>query len=98
MVLNGKKLWMTTRDYLMIVVGIFLFGFGFSAFILPEKVVIGGVTGLGTIVYLLTGKTYAIGVTQYAINLALLSLAYFRSFLIHWCRLNRLWVCVSGRL
>ena len=77
MVLNGKKLWMTTRDYLMIVVGIFLFGFGFSAFILPEKVVIGGVTGLGTIVYLLTGKTYAIGVTQYAINLALLSVAYF---------------------
>ncbi|MDE6378629.1 MAG: YitT family protein [Duncaniella sp.] len=73
----GKKLWMSSRDYVMIVVGILLFGFGFSAFILPEKVVIGGVTGLGTIVYLLTGKTYMIGVTQYAINLALLFMAYF---------------------
>ncbi len=61
----------------MIVVGILIFGFGFSAFILPEKVVIGGVTGLGTIVYLLTGKTYMIGLTQYAINLVLLFFAYF---------------------
>ena len=77
MVLIGKKLWMSSRDYIMIVVGILLFGFGFSAFILPEKVVIGGVTGLGTIVYLLTGKTYMIGLTQYAINLGLLFIAYF---------------------
>ena len=38
MVLSGKKLWMSARDYVMIVVAIFIFGFGFSAFILPEKV------------------------------------------------------------
>lgn len=77
MVLLGKKLWMSARDYVMIVVGILIYGIGFSAFILPEKVVIGGVTGLGTIAYLLTGKTYMIGITQYAINLALLAVAYF---------------------
>ncbi|TGG40332.1 YitT family protein [Duncaniella freteri] len=77
MVLSGKKLWMSARDYVMIVVAIFIFGFGFSAFILPEKVVIGGVTGVGTIAYLLTGKTYMIGLTQYAINLVLLGIAYF---------------------
>ena len=85
MAFTAKKLWMSSRDYVMIVVGIMLFGFGFSAFILPEKVVIGGVTGLGTIVYLITGKTYMIGVTQYAINLVLLAGEYFivgRDFVI----------------
>lgn len=77
MVLLTKKIWMSSRDYLMIIFATFLFGFGFSAFILPEKVVMGGVTGLGTIAYFITGKTYMIGVTQYFINLVLLGFAYF---------------------
>lgn len=67
---------MSTRDYLMIIIATFIYGLGFSAFILPEKVVIGGVTGLGTIVYFLTGKTYMIGITQYAINILLLAVAW----------------------
>ena len=74
--LDGKKIWVTSKDYVIITLAIALYGFGFSAFILPEKVVIGGVTGLGTIVYFLTGKPWAIGVTQYAINLALLAFAW----------------------
>ncbi|MDE5750786.1 MAG: YitT family protein, partial [Duncaniella sp.] len=75
--LDGKRLWLSARDYVIITLSICLYGFGFSAFILPERVVIGGVTGLGTIVYFLTGKTWAIGATQYAINLALLAVAWF---------------------
>lgn len=74
--LDGKKIWVTSKDYVIITLAITLYAFGFSAFILPEKVVIGGVTGLGTIVYFLTGKPWAIGLTQYAINLALLALAW----------------------
>ncbi|MDE5668859.1 MAG: YitT family protein [Duncaniella sp.] len=77
MVLLSKKLWMSSRDYVVIVLALIFFGFGFSAFILPEKVVMGGVTGIGTIAYLITGKTYMIGATQYAINLVLLGFAYF---------------------
>lgn len=77
MTLLFKKVWMSSRDYVMIVLALILFGFAFSAFILPEKVVMGGVTGVGTIVYLITGKTYLIGITQYAINLVLLAIAYF---------------------
>jgi len=73
---DGKKLWLSARDYVIITLAICLYGVGFSAFILPEKVVIGGVTGLGTIVYFLTGKSWAIGATQYAINLALLAIAW----------------------
>lgn len=75
--LRSKKLWMSSKDYLIITLAIVLYGFGFCAFILPEKVVIGGVTGLGTIVYFLTGKPWAIGATQYAINLGLLAAAWF---------------------
>lgn len=74
--IDGKKLWLSTKDYIIITLAISLYGLGFSAFILPEKVVIGGVTGLGTIVYFLTGKSWAIGATQYAINLALLAVAW----------------------
>lgn len=74
--LDGKKIWVTSKDYVIITLAIVLYAFGFSAFILPEKVVIGGVTGLGTIVYFLSGKPWAIGATQYAINLVLLALAW----------------------
>lgn len=76
MTFSRKKLWMSTRDYVMITLATIIYGFGFSAFILPEKVVIGGVTGLGTIVYFLTGKSYMIGLTQYMINLVLLAVAW----------------------
>lgn len=39
------------RDYVYIVVGIFLYAFGFTAFILPDKVVMGGVSGLSSLFY-----------------------------------------------
>ncbi len=67
---------MSSRDYIMITLAVLIYGFGFSAFILPEKVVIGGVTGLGTIAYFLTDNPYSIGITQYAINLVLLAIAW----------------------
>lgn len=76
MTFSKKQLWMSSRDYIMITLAALIYGFGFSAFILPEDVVIGGVTGLGTIVYFLTGNTYSIGLTQYAINIVLLIIAW----------------------
>lgn len=76
MTFSKTKLWMSSRDYIMITLAALIYGFGFSAFILPEKVVIGGVTGLGTIVYFLTGNPYLIGITQYAINIMLLAVAW----------------------
>lgn len=80
--LDRKKLWVSSRDYLFIVFGIFLYAFGFSAFIFPEQVVIGGLSGFGTLVYFLTQKLFGTGVpvaiTQYAMNLLLLSIAFKR--------------------
>lgn len=68
------KIWRSMRDYLIITLGMAIYAFGFCAFILPEKVVIGGVTGLSTIIYLLLGVPVAI--SQYGLNLILLALAY----------------------
>ncbi len=71
---NAINFWRTTRDYIFITLGMAMYAFGFCAFILPQKVVIGGVAGLGTIIYFLTGIPVA--VAQYALNLILLAIAY----------------------
>lgn len=75
-----RNLWMSTRDYVFIIVGICLYSFGFSAFIAPEGVIVGGVTGLGQLVYYLSGRYLNFGipvaVTQYILNLILLAFAW----------------------
>lgn len=74
------KSWVNSRDYLFIIGGLLLYAFGFCAFIFPEKVVIGGLTGFGTLVYFITQKIFGFGVpvaiTQYVSNLILLALAF----------------------
>lgn len=71
---SKHNLWRTTRDYIFITLGIAIFAFGFCGFILPEKVVIGGMAGISTIIYFTLGIPVAI--TQYVLNLALLAFAY----------------------
>ncbi|MCF0213786.1 MAG: YitT family protein [Muribaculaceae bacterium] len=70
----GKRLWLSSRDYIFIVMGTLIYAIAFMGFILPQKVVIGGVTGIGTLVYFLTGIPVA--VTQYGINIILLAFAF----------------------
>lgn len=60
----------------MIIVGLIIYGVGFTAFILPHGVVIGGVSGIGTLVYFATNGHIPVAVTQYACNLLLLAIAY----------------------
>lgn len=74
MTIDRYKLWRTSKDYFFITLGVAIYAFGFCAFILPEKVVIGGLAGWGTIVYLTTGIPVAI--TQYVLNLILLAMAF----------------------
>lgn len=77
---TGKHLWLSARDYVMIVLGIAIYSFGFCAFILPEEVVIGGVSGLGSLVFFASQKylpfEIPVAVTQYALNLILLAFAF----------------------
>ena len=71
---SRNTLWRSTRDYVCITLGVGVYAFGFCAFILPQGVVIGGLAGIGTLVYLTLGIPVA--VTQYVLNLLLLAMAY----------------------
>jgi len=76
----SQKLLLEAKDYFFIVFGICLYGFGFSAFLAPENVVIGGMAGLGQDIYYLSLRLFGWGVpvaiTMYTVNLILLSFAY----------------------
>lgn len=72
--IEKSKLWRTSKDYFFITLGMAIYGFGFTAFILPEKVVIGGLAGVGSLVFFTTGIPVAI--TQLVLNFLLLAIAY----------------------
>ncbi len=69
-----EKLMTKSRDYLMIILGLSIYAFGFTAFILPEKIVIGGMAGIGSLIYYVTG--IPVGALVFAINAILLAIAY----------------------
>ena len=64
----------TVKDYFFISLGILLYAIGFNAFILPERVVMGGMRGVSWLLY------YAFnlppGIMLWIMNVALLILAY----------------------
>ena len=62
------------KDYLMITVGLLCYCFGYSAFLLPEKIVTGGVTGLASLLYF--GFEWNVAITYYVINAILLAIAF----------------------
>ena len=71
---STRKYFNLAQDYVMITFGLFLYAFGFTAFILPEKIVIGSVTGLSSLIHFWLGWNVAI--TYYAINIILLCIAF----------------------
>ncbi|MDE6085424.1 MAG: YitT family protein [Muribaculaceae bacterium] len=74
------KVWLSAKDYIFITFGLFLYAFGFSAFIAPDNIVIGGMAGLGQLIYyfsdLLFGHGVPIAISIYALNILLLVIAY----------------------
>jgi len=66
-----NSLFTNARDYAMIVVGLALYAIGFTAFILPHGIVIGGMVGLGTLVYFATNTLIPVSVTMYGVNIML---------------------------
>lgn len=74
MQLSQKIIVTHLRDYLMIVLGLFIYSFGFTAFILPQKVVIGGMAGLGSLIYYVTN--IPVGISVFTINILLLIIAF----------------------
>ncbi|MBD5232533.1 MAG: YitT family protein [Bacteroidales bacterium] len=71
-----NSLFTNAKDYVFIVFGITLYALGFCAFILPHKVVMGGLTGVGTLVFYASNEHIPVALTGYVLNLTLLAIAF----------------------
>ncbi len=69
----GPSPWQLLRDYLQMLLGTVIYTVGYTTFLLPYKIVSGGVTGISTVIYYLTG--FPAGNTYLIINIALLLMA-----------------------
>ena len=61
------------KDYLMIALGMIMYGIGWTVFLLPNDITTGGVPGIASIVYFDTG--FPVQYTYFGINVLLLLLA-----------------------
>lgn len=62
------------KDFMFIVFGILLYAVGYTAFILPERVVMGGVSGLSALIYYATN--IPAGISIFVLNITLLIIAF----------------------
>lgn len=69
----GPSPWQLLRDYLQMLVGTAIYTVGYTTFLLPYKIVSGGVTGISTLLFYMTG--FPAGNTYFIINAFLLLMA-----------------------
>lgn len=72
--LHLSKLGLQPKSFLMIFLGVLLYGVGYTAFILPEQIVVGGVTGISSLVYYVAEVNT--GITIWVLNILLLLIAF----------------------
>jgi uncharacterized membrane-anchored protein YitT (DUF2179 family) len=60
------------KDYAYIVLGMLIYAVGFTVFILPHKIVIGGMAGFSSLVFYASGERIPVAVTMYGVNIILL--------------------------
>lgn len=64
------------REYAVIVAGMALYAIGFTVFILPHQVVVGGMAGFSSLVFFASGERIPVAVTMYGVNILLLVIWY----------------------
>ena len=57
MTVNNKIILREVKDYIFITLGLLLFTFGWTVFLLPNHIVTGGVAGVSAIIFYATGFT-----------------------------------------
>lgn len=72
-VTKSQKLFRETKDYLMIALGMLMYGIGWTVFLLPNDIPSGAVPGIASIVFWATG--FPVQYTYLIINFLLLLLA-----------------------
>ncbi|MFN8258231.1 MAG: YitT family protein [Bacteroidales bacterium] len=68
-----KKVLYSLESYLLITLGLFIFAFGWTAFLLPSGIFGGGIVGLGAIVYFISG--FPVGYVTLIANAVLVLIA-----------------------
>lgn len=69
----GKKIFTVIQKYTVIVIGLSLYAFGVTAFLIPVKITAGGVTGISMLIFYATG--IPAGYPYFVINCFLIILA-----------------------
>ena len=75
MKLVNNKIYFAVQDYLMILLGTLLYGFGFNAFILSNEIVTGGVSGICALIFFASNELIPVSVSYFVINVILLLVA-----------------------
>lgn len=73
--LKLSKAYYSVQDYLMILLGTILYGFGFNAFILSNEIVTGGVSGICALIFFASNEMIPVSVSYFVINVGLLVVA-----------------------
>ena len=69
MTLNHKMIFKEVQDYVIITLGLLLYSFGFTVFLMPYEIVTGGVAGISAIVFYAT--KFPLEYTYFGINVVL---------------------------
>lgn len=75
MAITKDKLLTEARTYMLITIGLLMYTFAVTAFLAPHRMVGGGVTGISTIIYFLSGEVIPIGYSYFVINFVLVGIA-----------------------
>jgi uncharacterized membrane-anchored protein YitT (DUF2179 family) len=73
MTVNHQLIMKEVQDYVFITLGLLLYSFGFTVFLMPYEIVTGGVAGISAIIFYATG--FQIEYSYFLINAALLIIA-----------------------
>jgi uncharacterized membrane-anchored protein YitT (DUF2179 family) len=65
------------KSYVVISIGIFIYAFAWKAFLIPNEITGGGVAGIATVLYFVSGETISTGITILLINAILLVIAFY---------------------
>lgn len=66
-----QKTYVFLKEYFIITMGSFIAAAAMNVFLIPHKIVPGGVSGAATVIYYLSGGVFPVGATMLAINIPL---------------------------
>jgi uncharacterized membrane-anchored protein YitT (DUF2179 family) len=72
-----KSTLKTAKAYIIISIGIFIYAFAWKAFLIPNEITGGGVAGIATVLYFVSGAKISTGITILVVNAVLLTVAFY---------------------